>query len=114
MHATLNHTDEGWEILVLSRNGVFMKGKRIEQQLLQDGHVFRLSDRGPWIRYRTETPAEDPGGGATISFDSSKTPIFALDLQQLDREVKQIADGQYFQELQKRMTQLRSRPASGS
>lgn len=111
-HAALQQTAEGWELQVISTGGVFVHGKRIERLILEDGVVFRLTDRGPWLRFRYEVSLENQSGGATFAFDPARTPVFVLDDAQLKREVEQITAGNYFQELKERMAQIRSRTST--
>jgi hypothetical protein len=48
--------------------------------------------------------------GETICFDTARTPLLVLDEEQLNREVGQIAEGDYFQDLQRKLAHFRSRP----
>jgi hypothetical protein len=104
----------GRELSAVSRSGVFVDGQRIERLTLAEGTVFRLAERGPLLRFRA---AAEAGGGTareTVCFDEMRTPLLIVDKQQRDREVGEIAEGAYFQELRKKVARLRARPPDGT
>jgi hypothetical protein len=113
-HAWIQIGADGWELSPVSRSGVFVDGQRIERLILADGVVFRLADRGPLLRFRAAAPAGSGTAKETICFDQMRTPLLIVDEQQRDREVGEIAEGAYFQELQKKLARLRSRPPGGT
>jgi pSer/pThr/pTyr-binding forkhead associated (FHA) protein len=113
-HVYVRRRDDGWELTAVSRNGVYVDGARVEHLSLEEGLIFRLAERGPTIRFRSTSTLDAQGAGETISFDAARTPLLVLDEQQLHQEVSQIAEGDYFQELQRKLSQLRSRPAVGT
>jgi pSer/pThr/pTyr-binding forkhead associated (FHA) protein len=108
-HACLQHSDDGWELSVLSRHGVFVEGRRVENLPLQDETMFRLAERGPVLRFRSVQTAGKNSGGETICFDNLSMPMLVLDEQLRDREVAEIATGDYFQSLQQKVALLRER-----
>ena len=110
-HACVRQSAEGWELLTISSGGIFVEGQRVANLLLHDGAIFRLAQRGPRLQFRADASLEPHVGEKTISFDPSVTPLFVLDGEQLEREVSQIAEGDYFKELQQRKAQLRARSA---
>jgi len=109
-HAYVRRRDDGWELSAVSRSGVFVNGERIEHLALQDGLMWRLAERGPTLRFRTGSAAGLGSAGETICFDAARTPLLVLDEEELHREVDQIAEGDYFQDLQRKLAQFRSRP----
>jgi hypothetical protein len=113
-HAYVRRRDDGWELSAVSRSGVFVNGERVENLALEDGLVLRLAERGPMLRFRVGTTEGRGTAGETICFDAARTPLLVLDEAQLDREVGQIAGGDYFQELQRKLAQFRSRPKPGT
>jgi FHA domain len=110
-HVWVQRSDDGWELSVVSQNGVFVDSKRVDHVRLEDGLVFRLGERGPSLRYRAAHSGGGKSGGETICFDAARISLLVLDEQQRDRDVGEIADGDYFQELQRKLARLRVRPA---
>lgn len=113
-HACLRQVDGGWELSALSRSGVFVDGRRVEHLLLSEGDVFRLAQGGPLLRFRSSPSGGSVIGNETVCFDATRTPLLVLDEQVRDREVHQITEGAYFQDLQRKLAQLRSRPSAGA
>jgi hypothetical protein len=113
-HAWVRRRDDGWELSAVSRSGVFVDGERVESLTLEDGLVLRLAERGPMLRFRVGSMVGLGSAGETMCFDAARTPLLVLDEEQLDREVGQIAEGDYFQELQRKLAQFRSRPSRGA
>ena len=66
---------------------------------------FRLGTEGPTLRFRTSVERID--AMATISSDTMTELVFQLDDQKLQAEVGEIADGDYFQNLQAQAKKLR-------
>jgi serine/threonine-protein kinase len=104
-HAYLRQSEDGWELCVLSQQGVFVEGRRIESLRMDDGALFRLSAGGPFLRFLTETPPE-LDVNTTVSF-SADTPLLVLDRTQRDRQVDEIAASDYFLRLQTKVRELR-------
>ena len=112
-HAYVKQCPEGWELLPVSPGGVLVDGGRIERQLLQDGVIFRLTSRGPMLRFRAVAMAALVNG-ATLTLEGSQIPLLILDDEQLNREVNQIAEGNYFKELQRSKALFRARASARS
>jgi pSer/pThr/pTyr-binding forkhead associated (FHA) protein len=110
-HACLHHHADQWQLSAVSRVGVFAEGRRVEHLTLEDGQSFRLAERGPVLRFRAAQEGGRKSGGDTISFDSVSMPLLILDEQRRDREVAEIATGDYFQALQRKVALLRARQA---
>jgi pSer/pThr/pTyr-binding forkhead associated (FHA) protein len=104
-HAYLRHHEGAWELCVLSQQGVFVDGQRIDALALREGTVFRLSAGGPFLRFSVQDEAERIGS-STISY-TPDTPLLILDPVQRDRQVDEIARGEYFQQLRLKARQLR-------
>lgn len=113
-HACLHGDEQGWELSAISRAGVFVDGVRTEHLRLEDGLVFQLAERGPLLRFRSGIDSEAGSVNQTICFDTARTPLLMLDEAQRDREVAEIADGDYFQELQRKAARLRARQAAST
>jgi hypothetical protein len=110
-HACLLHGEQGWELSAVSRSGIFVDGERVEHILLNDGLSFRLAERGPVLRVRPLAADDSSSAGETICFDSSRTPLLVLDETRRDLDVEEIAGDDYFKELQRKVVQLRTKPA---
>jgi hypothetical protein len=113
-HAWIRFGTEGWELSATSRSGVFVDGRRIERLSLAEGTVFRLAERGPLLRFSAAAPAGEGNANETVCFDEMLTPLLIVDEQLRDRDVGEIAGGDYFQELQRKVARLRARPAGGT
>lgn len=111
-HACLRRSDGDWELSAVSRFGVFVDGERVETLRMENGLVFRLAETGPFLRFRSGSSRGGDINGETMCADVRRTPVFVLDEQQRDREVNEITTGDYFQELQRKLALLRSRPSS--
>jgi pSer/pThr/pTyr-binding forkhead associated (FHA) protein len=107
-HAYMQCVDAEWRLVAVSKAGVFVDGQRITELALSDETTFRLAERGPLLRFREmrEVPGADDGGG-TIQFDADRTPLLVLHETERDREVAEIAESPYFQELQKKAARFR-------
>ena len=95
----------------VSRSGVFVEGERVEHVVLNDGLAFRLAERGPVLRFRSLSAAGTSSAGETICFDSSRTPLLVLDEERRDLEVEEIVGDDYFKELQRKVVEMRTKPA---
>ncbi len=114
IHVCLQYGEEGWELSAVSRSGVFVEGDRVGHVVLNDGLAFRLAERGPVLRFRALSADGSRSAGETICFDSSRTPLLVLDEERRDLEVEEIVGDNYFKELQRKVVQLRTKPARDS
>lgn len=110
-HVCLQQGEQGWQLSAVSRSGVFVDGQRVEFVILSDGLSFRLAERGPVLRFRELSATGSSSAGETICFDASRTPLLVLDEKRRDLEVEEIVGDDYFRELQRKVGQLRSKPA---
>jgi len=113
-HAELRVADGGWLLVSLGRHGVQVQGSAITDLAINGETIFRLGSFGPSLRFSPVEPlVESPSirqtdNRMTMMFDSTLMEnIFELDQNKLDREVSEIADADYFQQLQRRAQQLR-------
>ncbi|HZZ29969.1 MAG TPA: FHA domain-containing protein [Pirellulales bacterium] len=105
-HAQLQHSDGGWKLVSLGRHGVIVQGQSITEVPIQGETTFRLGSDGPTLRFNPAPPHTD--NRMTMMFDSTVgEDLFALDHSKLEREVSEIVDADYFQQLQRRAQQLR-------
>ena len=104
-HASLTYRDGQWRLVALGRNGVVVDNQLITEYPVSGDVSFRLGMEGPTLRFRTT--AQPTEILATICFDTLPAPLFQLDEQRLQDDVGEIADGDYFQNLQQRAKQMR-------
>ena len=104
-HARLGCRHDQWVLVSLGRNGVVVANQLIAEYPVSGDVSFRLGMEGPTMRFRAV--AEKAEVRATISFDTLPGPVFQLDRRRLQDAVDEIADGDYFQNLQQRAKQLR-------
>jgi len=107
-HAYLRRDELGWQLSVISQNGVFMNGERIQGARLFNGSEFRLAATGPFLRFCQET-GERSSLMQTVVPDDSTTAVLLLDVGKRDRQVDAIADAPYFQQLKQLARDLRDR-----
>ncbi|HTQ39774.1 MAG TPA: FHA domain-containing protein [Pirellulales bacterium] len=105
-HAELRNQCGQWSLVSLGRHGVIVQGETIAEIPIQGETTFRLGSSGPTLRFDPRAPHAD--NRMTMMFDSTVGEnMFELDHSKLQREVAEIADGDYFLELQRRAQQLR-------
>jgi pSer/pThr/pTyr-binding forkhead associated (FHA) protein len=113
-HAELRAADGGWLLVSLGRHGVQVQGALISELSIDGEIVFRLGSAGSTLRFNpvaamVENPAiRQTDNRMTMMFDATLMEnMFELDQNKLQREVEEIVDADYFQELQRRAKQLR-------
>lgn len=99
----------GWVLSVISRQGAFFDGQKIESLPLKPGITFRLAAKGPYLRMALDSSDH---GESTISVNPHESPLLVLDRSERDHQVDEIAAGSYFQRLQQLAEQLRQRRSS--
>jgi pSer/pThr/pTyr-binding forkhead associated (FHA) protein len=105
-HAELRHDSGQWMLVSLGRYGVIVQGQTITEAPITTETTFRLGSSGPTLRFDPAAPRND--NRMTMMFDSTVgEEMFELDHSKLEREVSEIAEADYFLELQKRAQQLR-------
>ena len=106
-HAELRFQNGQWWLVSLGRNGVLVQGQGIEDTLAYDGMQFRLGANGPTLRFRDSMSANS--NEATLNADSCTAIVLRIDEHKLSAEVGEIAEGEYFRDLQQRARELRRR-----
>lgn len=104
-HARLDYRDGQWLLVSLGRNGVIVANQLVTEHPVGVDISFRLGMEGPTLRFRTS--AERTDVMSTISSDTLSELLFQLDEEKVQTEVGEIADGDYFQNLQARAQQMR-------
>jgi hypothetical protein len=108
-HAFLKYEESGWRLTSISSRLIVLEGQAWRDVPLVAGAVFRLGPNGCFLRF--VLPQDQATNSATMSYDPTLMPIFKLDADTMQREVSQIADGQYFQQLKSATRHLRQRRA---
>lgn len=108
-HAYIRLTPAGWELGVVSQNGVFVEGTRVPELLLAEGTVFRLAATGPFLRFGKLQDETFQLRQTVLPGESGVVPLL-LDEDKRDRQVDEIAEGPYFQHLQHLARQMRNKP----
>jgi len=110
-HAYLIRDESGWKAESISSQQLVVAGKRQQSIRLSDGLIFRLGTHGCDLKFtQPKTPANKFNFAGTLMFDPDMCPLLHLDKEQLQREVDQIANDSYFQNLSQAVKNLRSRP----
>jgi hypothetical protein len=107
-HAYLRFDEarDDWRLISISRQQIVYQGESHGELALADGMVFRLGQHGCYLRFDQSQPQEDDS--KTISFDLKLMPVLALDRQKMEREVNEIVEGDYFQNLKNAANQRRN------
>jgi pSer/pThr/pTyr-binding forkhead associated (FHA) protein len=106
-HAELQYRDGGWVLVSHGRNGVLVSNKLITEYAVESEVSFRLGAKGPTLRFQPADIVQE--APATLQFDSRETFAFRLDEDRLQRDVEEIAEGDYFQNLRRKAAELRQR-----
>jgi hypothetical protein len=111
-HAYLEHDPASgqWRVISISRQQIVFQGEQRGELALADGMIFRLGQHGCFLRFDQSVEATD--GGKTLSFDPATMPVLALDTQRMQREVGEIVEGEYFQNLRDAVRSRRSQRLS--
>lgn len=105
LHAELLLTDNRWTLVSRGRNGVLVGTCPITTLIINTDVLFRLGPTGPLLRFSTGLAVED--NSSTLCFDGDTIPVFLLDESRIRDEVGEIATGEYFQDLQQKVSKLR-------
>jgi hypothetical protein len=108
-HAYLRQEPDHWQAVSISNQQLVAKGRGVAELALTNGTIFRLGPRGCSLRF--SELAEIASNSSTMTFDPAAMPIFQLDIAQLEQEVQQITDGDYFQQLKQAAQKLRGHRA---
>lgn len=107
-HAYVQNLDGVWQAVAISCQQLLLNERRVALVELYDGCVFRLGSSGCSMRFSRDiqkTTASDPG--QTLSIDPNTHPFLQLDRNQLAREVDEIANGDFFQNLSENLQRMR-------
>lgn len=106
-HAYLQADGDRYRLSTLSQQGLFVDGQRCDSVVLEPGLVFRLAAKGPFLRFDPIRSSDDDH--STISLTPEDAPLLILDTAERDRQVDEIAEDEYFQNLREAAGALRRR-----
>lgn len=111
-HAYLDFDAERnrWCITSISHQKIVCDGRALDQLDLTDGVVFRLGPRGCTLRFQQSVEQEDVDLRQTAVGDFIR-PVLSLDQNRLQEAVSEIAEGEFFRQLQQTAARLRNRAA---
>lgn len=111
LHAELMFRDDRWTLFARGRNGVVVGTRPITELTINSDVHFRLGPTGPSLRFSTGEAGED-NNSSTLCFDLDTIPVFLLDETKVRDDVGEIATGEYFQNLQQKVSELRRQRGS--
>jgi pSer/pThr/pTyr-binding forkhead associated (FHA) protein len=106
-HAQLIFQQGTWYLISLGRHGVLLANRQITQQAIPDEAIFRLGSEGPSLKFRAA--AEPTANQNTITFDALPTLPLNIDRGKVEHEVQAISSESFFQSLQQKAKEMRSR-----
>jgi pSer/pThr/pTyr-binding forkhead associated (FHA) protein len=107
-HAELRFESGVWELAGFGTNGTLVDGKVVTKATLGENQVITLAPSGPALRFAT-------GGKPLLTADQTQIAthlpglIIDVDEGKKERQVAEIANSDYFQQLQQRTSGLRTR-----
>lgn len=107
LHAELRHADGRWVLLAHGRHGVLVQNEPVQEMFVAGDVTFRLGTGGPTLRF--QPAAGEDANHHTLCYDAAPLEMFMLDETKLARDVGEIAQADYFQNLQQRAKELRRR-----
>lgn len=112
LHAELEFRPAGWNLISRGRNGIYVDGTLIVEQMLTDKRTFQLGSSGPMLRFRdTLQPTHNM---TTIDgIDQSLFEKLQIDLKKREEEVTEITGSELFQKLKQRADELRRKNKTG-
>jgi hypothetical protein len=105
-HANIEYREGSWLLISTGRNGVIVSNEFVKELILENDLQFRMGVEGPTLKFSDRS--EKSEFGATIDFSAEMCPQFELDRNHLSRDVQEVEQGEYFQNLQRMAKLLRS------
>ena len=104
-HADLCVREGGWWLVSLGRNGVLLNGRDVAEAQLSDGATIRLGGRGPILKFHNSPVAEHEH---TLSgADDASDFLLQLNAKKRDKEVTEIVESDFFQQLRDKANEMR-------
>ena len=108
-HARLRWVETCWVVEALSELGVWSRGALRSRLALEDGAVWSLGEHGPMLRLVRAAPSMLFDAESTIRVRPEVLGLPTLDAARRDRKVAEIADSDFFRQLEQRAGRLRAR-----
>ncbi len=106
-HALLRFDEHRWELVGIGTNGTLLDGEKITHTPVRDGQVIGLAQGGPAMRFHAGLPTTREGE-KTVHQDLSALKI-EIDETKKQRQVSEITQSDYFQQLKEKAAALRAR-----
>lgn len=106
-HAELQYLGQSWQVVNFGKNGVLVGGRTASPTRIEDRTTFRLGSAGPLLRFDSCEVAFD-GLNTTTGGSFLTSPSITIDEAQKELQVQEIAESEYFQQLQRISQKLRS------
>ncbi len=112
-HASLDFRLGTWYLKSCGRHGVLVLDKMITDFEATSGLYFRLGPQGPTIKFTIGSESEDIRATCNFQEPPQEAELedeeYELDREKLQREVTEIAESDYFQQLQRIAEEMRAR-----
>lgn len=107
-HAELSLDSSGvWRIVSMGRNGTWVDGERVsDNHSIRHGMIMQLGSNGPWVEFR-EDRRPLRSGETIMGWDASSLSLPQVDDEVTQAEVRKIADGETFKDLQKQAQEMK-------
>lgn len=111
-HAELHWCENHWELVNLGRHGTLVDGRSVSRAPLADGATFQLGQAGPVLRLLVAAPRKVD---TTMTLAGAPLDLFDdIDESERLRQVSEIADTDYFRQIQEQVRRLRAPGAPSS
>ena len=107
-HACVERDAEGWQVVAISSQQLMIGGQRTQSSRLREGDGFRLGAQGCDLKFgEAHAQSKQVNWNQTMMFNPESCSISQLDNDQLQREVAEIENDHYFQNLSDTLQKLR-------
>ncbi|MBX3444740.1 MAG: FHA domain-containing protein [Planctomyces sp.] len=104
-HAYVERTATSWQVVSISSQQIVIDGKRVQQAVLADRMTLRLGAQGSVLRFGLQSGPAD-SARKTLSYQGDEFYL-ELDRTQLNQEVREIEEEDFFQRLASNLAELR-------
>ena len=108
-HSELHYRESSWYLVNQGRHGTFMSGEKVDDAPLEDGAAFRLGPNGPSFSFVHSYVGADSATTSIYNALPDLGKAIEIDQALKRRQVDEVAETPYFQELQEFAEGLRKR-----